>query len=255
MVAARSSRAAAPIAVVAAEPALEPVARELAARLGLPRVSLEAWRGGAGGPVVVWCEATGLALRGTATSRAKPVRPVPPVAARAGRDPLLRAVGPWRDVLDATAGWGTDAGTLAAAGRDVTLIERHPVLAVLLGDALACWRRDGVGAANRMRLVVADAREHLATAAADVVFLDPMYPEAAGGGRARKAEGLHLLRLLAGDDDDQDALLDLARRAARQRVVVKRPRHAPPLAGRPPNGALVGRTVRYDLYAPEEVDP
>jgi len=205
--------------------------------------------------VVVWCEATGLALRGTATSRAKPVRPVPPVAARAGRDPLLRAVGPWRDVLDATAGWGTDAGTLAAAGRDVTLIERHPVLAVLLGDALARWRRDGVGAANRMRLVVADAREHLATAAADVVFLDPMYPEAAGGGRARKAEGLHLLRLLAGDDDDQDALLDLARRAARQRVVVKRPRHAPPLAGRPPNGALVGRTVRYDLYAPEEVDP
>lgn len=255
MVPAPSSRTAAPISVVAAEPAQEPVARELAARLGHPRASVEAWRAGAVGPVVVWCEAAGLALRGTAASRAKPVRPLPPVAARPGRDPLLRAVGPWRCVLDATAGWGADAGTLAAAGRDVTLVERHAVLAALLGDALERWRRDGIEAASRMRLVVGDARTHLATAVADVVFLDPMYPEAAGGGGARKAEGLHLLRLLAGADGDQEELLALARRAARQRVVVKRPRHAPPLAGRSPNGALVGRTVRYDLYAPEEVDP
>jgi len=255
VVSAPSSRSATTIAVVAAEPALCPAAREFAVRHGLRPVSALAWRGGAGGPVVVWCDAVGLALRGTAASRAKPVRPLPPAAARAGRDPLLRAVGPWRTVLDATAGWGADAGTLAAAGRDVTLVERHPVLAALLADALERWRRDGSEAASRMRLVVADARAYLATAAADVVFLDPMYPEAAVGGRARKAEGLHLLRLLAGDDDDQDELLALARRAARQRVVVKRPRHAPPLAGRPPSGALVGRTVRYDLYAPEEVDP
>jgi 16S rRNA (guanine1516-N2)-methyltransferase len=139
----------------------------------------------------------------------------------------------------------------------VILVERNPVLAAVLDDALRRWRAAGVAAAARMRLAFADARTFLVTATADVVFLDPMYPEppAAGRSRARKAEAPHLLRLLAGDDGDQGELLGLARRAARHRVVVKRPRHAPPLAGRPPNGSLPGRTVRYDLYAPEEVHP
>ena len=245
------------VAVVAAEPAFERAAAELARRLGLPPLPVAAWRAGRGGPVVLWWDAEGLALRGAAASRARPVRPVAPAPARAGRDPLLRAVGRWSGVLDATAGLGGDAGTLAAAGRQVTLVERNPVLAAVLAEALGRWRGDGVEAAERMQLVIADARAHLALVAADVVFLDPMYPEPTGGGRARarKAEGPHLLRLLAGDDDDQGELLAVARRAARHRVVVKRPRHAPPLAGRPPNGALLGRTVRYDLYAPEEVDP
>jgi len=249
------------VAVVAAETALEAAAGDLARRLGLPLLAVDAWRGGAGGAVVVWWDDEGLALRGPAASRARPVRPLPPAAARAGTDPLLRAVGRWREVIDATAGLGGDAGTLAAAGRQVTLVERHPVLAAVLDDALRCWRDAGVVAASRMRLVVADARAVLASARADVVFLDPMYPERVGGDRARersqarKAEAARLLRLLAGDDGDQGELLRIARRAARHRVVVKRPRHAPPLAGRPPNGALSGRTVRYDLYAPEEVDP
>jgi 16S rRNA (guanine1516-N2)-methyltransferase len=251
------------VAIVAAEAALEPAASDLARRLGSPLLSVGAWRAGGGGPVVLWWDAEGLALRGTAASRARPVRPVPPVAARAGRDPLLRAVGRWPSVLDATAGLGGDAGTLAAAGRQVTLIERNPVLAAVLADALGRWRDEGIAAAARMQLLIGDARDQLPAVAADVVFLDPMYPEPPGGGRARaskrararKAEGPHLLRLLAGDDGDQGELLAVARRAARQRVVVKRPLHAPPLAGRPPNGALLGRTVRYDLYAPEEVDP
>lgn len=245
----------APVAVVAAEPALEAAVGDLARRLGLPPLAVDAWRRGAGGAVVLWWDAEGLALRGPAASRARPVRPLPPAPARAGHDPLLRAVGRWSDVLDATAGLGGDAGTLAAAGRQVTLVERNPVLAAVLEDALRRWRDGGVVAAARMRLVVADARAYLAAARADVVFLDPMYPEPVGGGRARKAEAPRLLRLLAGDDGDQAELLSLARRASRHRVVVKRPRHAPSLAGRPPNGALSGRTVRYDLYAPEEVDP
>ncbi len=248
---------AARIAVVAAEAALEPAAGELARRLGVPLLAADAWRAGGGGPVVLWCDTEGLAVRGPAASGARPVRPRPPASARAGRDPLLRAVGRWTEVLDATAGLGGDAGTLAAAGRQVTLVERSPVLAAVLDDALRRWRAAGVAAAVRMRLVGADSRAFLVTAIADVVFLDPMYPEAPGGGRsrARKAEAPHLLRLLAGDDGDQAELLSLARRAARHRVVVKRPRHAPPLAGRPPNGSLPGRTVRYDLYAPEEVHP
>jgi 16S rRNA (guanine1516-N2)-methyltransferase len=236
--------------VVAADASQVAAADEIAGRLGLPRLALEAWRAGGGGRVVVWCDAEGLALRGPAADGAGPVRPAWPERPRRGPDPLLRAVGPWRRIVDATAGWGTDAATLAAAGRQVVLLERHPVLAALLRDAIARGRTRDHPAAARLHLVEADARVWLSTAATDVVVLDPMYPDVGSG--PRKAEGLHLARHLVGDDPDQAELLAVARRAARHRVVVKRPSRAPPLAGRAPSGSLRGRTVRYDLYAPEE---
>lgn len=239
--------------VVAADPAHAAAADQVAAQLGLPRLRLEAWRAGAGGQVVVWCDDEGLALRGPAASGAGPVRPAWPDRPRRGSDPLLRAVGASSEVVDATAGWGTDAATLAAAGRQVVLLERHPVLVALLRDAIERSRARGHRAAARLHLIQADARLWLATAVTDVVLLDPMYPDPASG--PRKAEGLHLARHLVGDDLDQAELLGVARRAARRRVVVKRPSRAPPLAGLAPSGSLRGRTVRYDLYAPEEAPP
>ena len=238
--------------VVAATPADGPAAHGWARRLGVATLELSAWRGGAGGSVVLWCDADGLALRGPAASRAAPVRPEVPNRPRAGHDPLLRAVPPG-SVIDATAGLAGDAGTLAAAGRSVTMIERHPALIAVLDDALARWRDAGVAAAEQLRLQGGDARALLADLRADVVLLDPMYPTARGA--ARKGEGLHLLRALVGGDDDQGALLGAARRAARLRVVVKRPLGAPHLADIPPSGALRGRTVRFDLYPPQEATP
>jgi 16S rRNA (guanine1516-N2)-methyltransferase len=226
----------------------------LAAALGAPRLDRRAWVAGDGGAVVLWVDADGIGLRGTARGRAGAVRPVPPPpVGRPGREPLLQAVGRGDDVIDATAGWGVDAGVLAAAGRRVTMIERHPVLAAMLRDALARWRAEGRAGADRLSLVEGDARALLAELRADVVLLDPMYPER--GKAARKGEDLTLARLLVGDDADQDDLLAAARAAARRRVVVKRPRAAPPLAGRPPTGVLVGRTTRFDLYPPSEARP
>ncbi len=238
------------VAVIAATVADEARAAEWADRLGAPRLERTAWERGAGGRVVVWVDDGGLALRGPASEGAAPVRPRPPQTRAGAREPLLRAVGPWLDVVDATAGWGVDAGVLAAAGRHVRMIERHPVLAALLRDALERWRAAGLPEADRLELVEGDAREVLATLTADVVLLDPMYPER--GKRARKGEGLHLARALVGDDADQASLLDVARTTARRRVVVKRPLHAPPIAGRPPSGALMGRTTRFDIYPPQE---
>lgn len=238
-------------AVVAATPADEARARAVADRLGARCLERAAWAAGAGGDVVVWVDDEGLALRGPAAAGADPVRPSPPPAGgRGGREPLLRAVGPGADVIDATAGWGGDAGVLAAAGRHVVMIERHPVLALVLADALERWRAARRPAADRLALVVGDARVLLATMRADVVLLDPMYPSR--GKAARKGEDLVLARRLVGDDADQGDLLAAARAAARRRVVVKRPRGAPVLAGRAPTGAVVGRTTRYDLYPPSE---
>ena len=57
---------------------------------------------------------------------------------------LLKAVAarPGRHVVDCTAGLGVDAFLMAANGCTVTLLERSPVLALLLADALRRGQQD-----------------------------------------------------------------------------------------------------------------
>ncbi len=174
----------------------------------------------------------------------------------AGRRQLLcRAIGLHKtaeaSVLDATAGLGRDAFTLAAVGAQVTLVERQPLLAALLRDALHRALADPRwhAAAQRLRMVEADAATVLASGERwDVVHLDPMYPHR--GKQALPQKEMQMLRELTGGDADADALLPLALAACRRRVVVKRPRHAEFLAGRAPAFQLHGTQARYDIYLP-----
>lgn len=186
-------------------------------------------------------------------------------AALAGRkanapDPMWRAVLAGEErVVDATAGLGADGFHLASRGAAVTMIERSRVVAALLEDALARARAgdlgaDAAAAAGRVRLVVGDARHLLRgqLTHADrpgVVYLDPMFH--GPGRRSLPPKGMALFRVLMGEDEDEAAdLLVVAREAATRRVVVKRHLKAAPLAGAVPSGAIRGRSVRYDLYAP-----
>lgn len=178
--------------------------------------------------------------------------------ARAGprAEPLARAAGLRRGeslrVLDATAGLGRDASLLAWLGAEVLAIERHPVVAALLQDALARAARDArVGPALVARLHVLHAEAHSVLTDAsrpppDVVLLDPMYPTA--GRHAAPRKELALLRQLVGADEDAAELLDLALSVARRRVVVKRPVQAPPLGGREPHHRLPGASTRFDVH-------
>jgi 16S rRNA (guanine1516-N2)-methyltransferase len=59
---------------------------------------------------------------------------------------------------------------------------------------------------------------------------------------------MRLIRLLVGDDQDSDALLTAGLTVAGKRVVVKRPRLAPPLAGPAANFSLGGKNSRFDVY-------
>jgi len=58
---------------------------------------------------------------------------------------------------------------------------------------------------------------------------------------------MRILRQLVGDDPDAGELFELARAVARQRVVVKRHRHAAPLSPNPTH-SLSDKTTRYDVY-------
>ena len=166
------------------------------------------------------------------------------------RQPLARAFGKkTRTVADATAGYGQDALLLTLMGFHVTAIERSPVVAALARDGLQRFiEHTNTSLSGRLQLMTGDARALLASAVPrpDAVFLDPMFPPKRRRSAAVKKE-MRLLRELVGDDADAAELLDISRRIARDRVVVKRPDDAPPLAPGP-SMSLKGKLVRYDVY-------
>lgn len=171
--------------------------------------------------------------------------------------PLARAVGlkggATPTVVDTTAGLGRDAFVLAWLGCATRLVERSPIIAALLRDGLQRAARDpdiGPSVVGRLSLTVADGRDYLRELAEDqrpdVVYLDPMYPRRRKSALAGKE--MRLLRQLVGDDADTPELLVTALAGARQRVVVKRPRLAPALAGPLPGFQVVAPNTRFDVY-------
>jgi len=169
--------------------------------------------------------------------------------------PLARAVGikpGFRpSVLDGTAGLGGDGYALACLGCNVTMVERSHVLGALLEDGLERGlNNDGVGKIirERLTLIVADTREILKTIFPRPfsIYLDPMYPKRRKSA-LNKIE-MRILRALVGDDLDGPTLLHCALERAVNRVVVKRPKEAPILAGSPPTRQILMKSSRFDVY-------
>ena len=172
-------------------------------------------------------------------------------AASGRRLELLRACG-WplaeKRVLDATAGFGRDAFVLAFAGAQVDMIEREPLLQVLLRDALA--RAPGPHA---LRLFAGDAATRMAEVfdGHDVVYLDPMFEREGSALPQRDAQVLAQVARKADGEGGGASLLAVALALRPARVVVKRARTQPPLLASPaPHHRIVGRRVRFDVYTP-----
>lgn len=155
-------------------------------------------------------------------------------------------------IIDATGGLGRDAFVLAGLGCEVTLVERHPVIAELLADALERACKDtgpAAQAAHRMHLVHDNAITWLTAQtppAADIIYLDPMYPPRAKS--ALPGREMRLLQKLAGPDTDTRELLETAITRAGRRVILKRPRHATTGTLAQPDVVLPGKSTRFDIY-------
>jgi len=170
---------------------------------------------------------------------------------------LARAVGlkkGWQPaVIDATAGLGRDGFILACLGCHVHMLERSPILAALLEDALQRAEQSERTAEiikNRLQFTHTDSINFLQKLQQenypDVLYLDPMYPERTKSSLVKKE--MRILRGLAGDDDDAEKLLTIGLGCVRNRVVVKRPRLAPTLGRMPPSHQITGKTSRFDVY-------
>jgi 16S rRNA (guanine1516-N2)-methyltransferase len=235
------------ISVIASSPGFQAKADELARRLELPRdVNAELF-------LVV---GERLELR-EANAKTGPVYvDFQKLAARSkqSKDLIAKAVGvkgTYRPtVIDATAGLGQDAFTLASYGCRVVMLERSKVVHALLEDGLQRAKEDKnlSEMIARTTLECADAKTALKKLEPEnypeVIFLDPMYPDL--GKTAAKRKEMRLFREVVGEDADVTEVFEVARKTASNRVVVKRPLKAPELAK--PSFSLSGKTIRFDVY-------
>ncbi|QIM67493.1 16S rRNA (guanine(1516)-N(2))-methyltransferase [Mannheimia granulomatis] len=154
-------------------------------------------------------------------------------------------------VIDATAGLGRDAFVLAAVGCKVLLVERNPVVAALLEDGLNRAYQDAeIGSFMQECMILADVRNisqlDLKIQAADVVYLDPMYPHKQKSALVKKE--MRVFQYLVGADLDSDDFFLPAKALAKKRVVVKRPDYAPFLADQKPDFSHTTKNHRFDVY-------
>ena len=183
-------------------------------------------------------------------------------------------------ILDATAGMGKDAFVFASLGAEVILMERSPISAALLTDALHRASADKAisDIIKRMRFIFGDARNlrpdeggcSLATGNAiainnpihpnnslqlssfhlnripDVIYLDPMFPHRKKSALVKKE--MLAFQSLIGDDDDSNELLNVCQKLAKNRVVVKRPIKAPYLDDQKPSLSMNMKKHRFDIY-------
>jgi 16S rRNA (guanine1516-N2)-methyltransferase len=151
-------------------------------------------------------------------------------------------------VIDATAGLGQDSFVLASLGCEVNSIERSPVIGLLLQDALDRAAQDPQTQAitKNMHLHIGNAEQIIPQLAqADVIYLDPMFPDDKKSALAKK--DMQILQAFL-TKSDEDPLLETALHYAKSRVVVKRPKNGPYLNNQSPSFQMIGSSNRFDIY-------
>ncbi len=175
------------------------------------------------------------------------------------KQPLARAVGIKSGhrptIIDATAGLGLDSFILSTLGCKVTMVERSPILALLLKDGLkraAQSEELKESIQNRLTLICDDSINYLKKheGSVETIYLDPMYPHRKKS--ALNKQEMRFIRLLVGDDIDANTLLETSIHSARRRVVVKRPKSAPHLGDKKPSHIIRMKNSRFDVYMSED---
>ena len=167
---------------------------------------------------------------------------------------LAKAIGIKKDfkphVLDTTAGLGRDSFLIASLGCNIKMIERNPIIFILLNNAIenAKLNSEISDIFQKMTLINENSIDFLKNNKNffDVIYIDPMFPKS-NKTRLVKKE-MQLFREIAGDDLDSSELLNEALNSKVKRIVVKRMLNSPYINNLKPNFEIKGTTVRFDIY-------
>ncbi len=149
-------------------------------------------------------------------------------------------------IIDATAGLGRDALILSSLVERVILIERVPWVSALLEDGLKNSRKL-LPYLSSTQVICCDSKKYLLNLKTkpDAIYLDPMFEKMGKSKAKREVQALRDLTIQSNEDE----LLEVALKKAKDRVVVKRHKKVKNLSGLKPTFSLTGRVVRYDVYS------
>lgn len=168
--------------------------------------------------------------------------------------PLFKAMAiePGDQVIDATAGLGTDALCFLHLGALVVAIEENETVFALLEDGVRrAAKDDSVRALKNLKLVHQSSlvymRRLLGEGKSNLphsVYLDPMYPVTEKSAKPKKQ--MAFLREILEPTLNVEELLEAALACAQKRVVLKRPVGSPALGK--PHHSYESKMVRFDMY-------
>ena len=149
-------------------------------------------------------------------------------------------------IIDATAGLGRDALILSSLVERVILIERVPWVSALLEDGLKNSRKL-LPYLSSTQVICCDSKKYLLNLKTkpDAIYLDPMFEKMGKSKAKREIQALRDLTIQSNEEE----LLEVALKTAKDRVVVKRHKKVKSLSGLKPTFSLTGRVVRYDVYS------
>ncbi|MDD2840293.1 MAG: class I SAM-dependent methyltransferase [Rickettsiales bacterium] len=167
---------------------------------------------------------------------------------------IIKAIGIKNDykprVLDTTAGLGRDSFILANFGCKVVMLERNPVIYLLLNNAIenAALNSSLKNIISNLRLVNENSIDYLQNLKDefDVIYVDPMFPKTNKSRLVKK--DMQIFREIVGDDIDSRRLFELALKQNVKRVVVKRMKKSSYLLDKKPSFEINGSVTRFDVY-------
>ena len=202
-----------------------------------------------------WWDSNGLALKSAAIDSRSSVHVDFLHGAQARRvkavtgEALTRAMGCQKglrpSIIDMTAGLGGDLSVLANVGCEVFAMDKNPVVAALLRDALRRATDADTSWCERIQFKHTDSVKVVSRISHGIVYLDPMFPKER---RAAPSLTMQVLHSLEQTTDHPERLLEAALDSDAARVVVKRPIKADILGGRVPSSQIKAKTIRFDLY-------
>jgi 16S rRNA (guanine1516-N2)-methyltransferase len=169
-------------------------------------------------------------------------------SSRKTQEPVIKALGyshGIRHVLDFTMGLAIDSVFFAQHGFQVISIERNPLLHYLAKTSQVASLMPEL---KRIEFIHSDAIHFLKTYSFQnptSAYFDPMYPHKKKSALPRQE--MVLFRSLVGADEDASQTLEAILKHDFQRVVVKRPLRAEPLAAKV-SYSVESKLVRFDVY-------
>ena len=164
-------------------------------------------------------------------------------------------------VWDLTAGFGKDAILIANAGHQVTMVEKNPLLAIILNYVIL---HKIVPGTENLKLIHMDSLNYLLQeqlVPPHVIYLDPMFQDNKSAKAKKDMQIIALLVDVMTDNfvytaDGNERLFTLAYKTALNKVIVKRDNKQETLLKTPfVSYAKPGKTIRYDVYLRAESEP